>query len=111
MLQAAPNPTAVQSLPVQRELQFAACERVFGRLAADGLPIDAIPQLHGAAAVFALGYRAFKVAVVERVVLDLDGEALVVRIERRAARHRPRREDAAELKAQIVMQPARGMFL
>ena len=35
-------------------------------------PEPAIPELHGAAAVLALRDRAFEVAVVERMVLDLD---------------------------------------
>ena len=58
-------------------------------LVALGQPEAAIPQHDGAAAILALGDRALEVAVVERMVLDLDGEALVVRIERRALGHRP----------------------
>jgi hypothetical protein len=39
-------------------------------------PGAAIPYDDGAAAVLALGNRSFEGAVFERVVLDLDGEAL-----------------------------------
>ena len=45
------------------------------------------------------------------MILDLDREALVVRIERRPARHRPGLEDAVELEPQIVMQPRGGVLL
>ena len=42
-----------------------------------GLPIAAVPELHGAAAILALGNRAFEIAVVERMILDLDRQAFV----------------------------------
>ena len=45
------------------------------------------------------------------MVLDVNGEPLVVRIEARAARHGPAFHDAIELKPQIVMQATRGVLL
>ncbi len=45
------------------------------------------------------------------MILDLDREPLVVRIERGAARHRPGFEDAVEFQPQIVMQAGRVMLL
>src|SRR5207249_4978740 len=69
-----------------------------------GIPIAAVPELHSAAAILVFRNGAFEIAVVERMVLDLDREPLVVWIERGAARHRPGLEDAVEFEAQIVMQ-------
>ena len=57
------------------------------------------------------GNGAFEVAVVERMVLDLDRQPLAVRIERRALGHRPRLEDAVELEPEIVVQARRVMPL
>src|SRR5882724_7155530 len=45
------------------------------------------------------------------MVFDLDRQPLVLRIERRPARHCPRFEDAVELEAEIVMQPRCVMLL
>src|SRR5579871_6147920 len=45
------------------------------------------------------------------MILDFDGEALVVRIERRPASHSPRLEDAIEFEAEIVMKPRGRVFL
>ena len=48
-----------------------------------------VPHDHVAAAVLAARDDALEVEVVERVVLDVDGQALDVGVERRALRHRP----------------------
>ena len=45
------------------------------------------------------------------MVLDLDGQALVGRIQGRAAGDRPGLEDAAGLEPQVVVQAGRVMFL
>ena len=45
------------------------------------------------------------------MILDVNGETLLVGVEARAARDRPALHDAVELEPQIVMQPARGVFL
>src|SRR5256885_16184572 len=74
-------------------------------------PFTAVPELNGPAAILALGNGAFEVAVVERMVLDLDRQPLVMRIERRTARHRPGFEDAVEFQTKIVMQPRRVVLL
>ena len=57
------------------------------------------------------GNGAFEIAVIERMVLDLDRQPLVVRIERGTARHRPGFEDAVEFQPEIVMQPGRVVLL
>ncbi len=104
------HPAAVQPLAVQRELQVALRQALLRRHALRR-PVAAVPQLHRAAAVLALGDGALEVAVVERVVLDLHGQALVVRVERGAAGHRPGLEHAVEFEPQVVMQPGGVVLL
>ena len=93
---------------MQGEFQVALLEAALGIV---GLPGAAIPELHGAAAILAVGNSAFEIAVIERVILDLDRQPLVVRIDRGTARHRPGLEDAVELEPEIVMQPRRVVLL
>ena len=108
-LHAHEHPAALQLLAGEHELELALAQLRLGRRSAPSRqPVAAIPQLHGAAAVLALWNRAFEVAVVERMVLDLHREPLVVRIERRPARDGPRLEDAVELQAQVVVQARRA---
>jgi hypothetical protein len=45
------------------------------------------------------------------VVLDVDGEVLLARLERDALRHGPARERAVPLEAEVVVQPARVVAL
>ena len=110
VLDADQDPAAVQALAFEAELEVAVGQGLLGGLRAFRGPVAAVPDLDGAAAVLALGDGALEVAVAERVVLDLDGEALVVRVERRAAGDGPGLEDAAELEAEVEMQ-AGGVVL
>ena len=73
-----------------------------------GHPVAAVPELHRAAAILALGNGALEVAVVERMILGLHRQPLDLGIERRPLGHRPRQEDAVELEPEIVVQ-ARGI--
>ena len=57
-------------------------------------------------AVLALADHALEVAVVERVVLHLHGQALVARVGGGALGHRPRRQRAVDLQPQVVVQAA-----
>jgi hypothetical protein len=105
------HPFPVQPLALQREFQFPFLQR--GSRVNPGLrmPVAAIPQLHGATAVLSLRDRAFEIAVLEWVVLDLDRQALIGRIERRAASDRPGFEYAIEFEPQVVVESARSVFL
>ena len=76
----------MQLLAIEGEFQIALLEAALGILA---IPIAAIPQHDGAAAIFAFRNRAFEIAVVERMVLHLDREPLVVRIKRWPLGHGP----------------------
>ena len=72
------NPAALQLVAVQGELQVALLEAALGVI---GFPGAAIPQHDGAAAILAFGNGAFEITVIERVILDLDRQPLVVRID------------------------------
>ena len=102
-LHAHQHPAAMQTLALEDEFQVAFLQPLV-RVAL-GQPVAAIPELHRAAAILAFGNGALEVAVVERMVLDLDRQPLDRRIERRALGHRPRLEGAVELQAEIVVQP------
>ncbi len=104
------NPAAVQALAVERELEVAALKCRLRRLSSFRFPVAAVPELHRAAAVFSLGDRAFEVAVIERMVLDLHREPPLARVERWPFRDRPRLEHAVEFEAEIVVQ-SRGVVL
>ena len=102
---------ATQSLPVQSELQLALLQgrrRVIGLLGAEGPPV---PDDHVAGAVFALRNDSLKVQILDRVILGALREAPPIGIERRAARHSPADQHAADLQAQVVMEPGGAVTL
>jgi len=70
-----------------------------------------VPQQHLARAVLLFGNDAFELAVVERMILGLHGEALVGRIEAGSLRYRPALQHAFELEAKVVVQPCRRVAL
>ena len=112
VLQPHQHPAAVQPAALHDELQLALGQRLVHVLEALlGRPIAAVPQLHHAAAVLAPGDCAFEVAVGQRVILDLDRQPLVVRVQRRAPGHRPRLEHPLPLEPQIEVQPRGGVLL
>ena len=78
------HPAAVQPLAVEREFEVALRPAPARRHAAFGLPVAAVPELHRAAAILALGDGALEVAIVERMILDLHRQPLVVRGRARA---------------------------
>jgi hypothetical protein len=55
--------------------------------------------------------RALEIVVLDRVVLDVHGEAFFARHQARPARHRPAFHHAVEFEPQVVMQPRRRVFL
>src|SRR5439155_3885170 len=72
---------------------------------------SAVPDLDRAGAVLALRDLALEARVVERVVLDVDGEGPLARLERHALRHCPARARAVTLEAEAVAEPARVVAL
>ena len=95
-------------LTLQGEVQLAFSICALRILA---VPIAAIPNHDGAAAVLALRNGAFEVAVIQRMVFDLDREPLVVGIEGRALGDGPGFEDAVQFESQVVMQMRCRMLL
>ena len=67
----------------------------------------AVPDLDRAGAVVALRDLALEAPVLERMILDVDREVLLARLQRNAFRHRPRRENAVALEPEVVVQPSR----
>src|SRR6185295_17523561 len=100
---------AAQLLALQLEVDAPAAQRVLG--VALRLPGAAIPEQHRAAAVLSLRDHAFKIAVLERVILGLHGQAFHARIEARPLRHGPAQEHAVELQPKVVVQAASIVLL
>lgn len=104
------RPVAVQLLALQVESEQAFA---VGRLRVwiKRHPSAAIPQQHGPGAILALGNDTLELAVLERVVLDMDGKALLSWVEARPSRYRPTLEHAVHLQAKIIMQAPRSVLL
>src|SRR5262249_49812293 len=100
------HPGAAQLLAVEREFEFAGVE-----VAAGGTPTAAVPDHHGAAAVFALRDDAFEFAVLERVILDAHRQMLFAGRQAEPLRDSPTLEYAAEFEPQVVVECARGVFV
>jgi len=87
--------SAARQRELAQNMQLAAVEREFEVTLLEalvrivGVPVAAVPQHHGAAAILALRDGAFEIAIIERMFLHFDRQPLVVRIERRTSRYRP----------------------
>src|SRR5690606_41916209 len=95
-------PPAGQLLALEREFEMALPEplpRVSFRH-----PRPAIPDNDRAATIFAFRDRSLEVAIVERMVLDMDGQPLFRRHKARAASDRPALEHAVHLQPEIIVQ-------
>jgi hypothetical protein len=75
------NPAAVKLLTLQSEVQLAFSICALGVVA---VPVATIPNHAGATAILSLRNGTFKVAVIQRMVFDLDRKPLVMRIKGRA---------------------------
>src|SRR5579862_959190 len=74
-------------------------------------PRAAIPDKHGAGTVLALRNRPFEGAVIERMIFDMNGEALLAGYETGTARNRPAFQHAVEFEPKVIMQARRVVFL
>ena len=97
---------AAQLLAVEDEDGVAALERLRPGDPAALLVAAAVPDDHAA-----VSDRALEVVVGDRVVLDLDGEALDGRVHRRALRDRPGAHHPVDLEAQVEVVGGRGVLL
>ncbi len=70
-----------------------------------------VPHDDRARSVVAGGDDALEVAVLDRVILDVHREPLLLRVPRRSLGHRPALEHAVHLEAQVVVQAPRGVLL
>ena len=106
------NERAVQLLPVQLELELPVVDgtgRVGGvRVGTIGSPV---PDDDVARAVLTPRDDALEVEVVERMVLDVDREPPLARVEGRPARDRPGRQHALHFEPKIVMEGGGAMTL
>src|SRR5271169_1858436 len=101
-------PAAVELFAVEIENEMAlgvALVRIAFRS-----PAPAIPDHHGAAAIFAFRDGAFERVVFDRMILDVNGETFFVGIEAWPARDGPALHHAVKFEPQIVMQPRRGVL-
>jgi len=96
----------VQVFALDHELKLAFSDR--GRVIGFFRhPIAAIPELDRAT----LRNSPFEVAVVERMIFDLDGEALIMQIDRRTLGDGPGFQYAVKFETEIVVQARGGVFL
>src|SRR5436190_8194426 len=96
------NPAALQLFARERKFQISLVKSPF-RIATLRGPEAAVPEHDGATAVLALRDGAFEISVVEWVVLNLDCQPAVARIERGPLGHGPGLKYAVHLETQIVV--------
>ena len=70
-----------------------------------------VPDLHGPAAVLALRDLALELEVLERMVLGVHGQAVLLRVLGHAAREGPRRQRPLVLEPQVPVEPAGVVLL
>src|SRR6476659_8067442 len=99
------RPDAVEALALQPQRQAAV------RLLLDELVGAAVPDLDRPGAVLALRDLPLEVGVLDRMVLNVDGEVLLARLQRDALRHSPGRERPVPFEPEVVVQPARIVAL
>ena len=73
--------SAMQTLALEGKLEIALRQRLLWGPRSVRLPIAAVPQHDRAAAILTLGNRPFEVAIIERMIFDLDRKALVMGVE------------------------------
>src|SRR6185437_6407291 len=93
------RPRPLEPLAVQPHREAAVA------LLLEQLVRAAIPDLDGARAVVPFRDLPLEAPVLEGMVLDMDGEVLLPRLERDAFRHRPRGENTVALEAEVVVEP------
>jgi hypothetical protein len=99
----------VELVPFELEQELALLEPLAPIL--EGHPLATVPDDDAACAVVPVWDDPLEVAVLERVVLDLHGEPLVVHVVRRPLGHGPRPQHAVHLDPQIPVQLPSGVLV
>ena len=108
-LQPRQHPAAVQLLAGQPELEGAGRQALLDIV--HRRPDAGVPDDHRPAAIFAFGDDALEVDIFERMVLGLDRQPLVGRVERGPFRHRPALQHVADLQPQIIVVGGRMVLV
>ena len=91
---------ALEPLPVQADSEPAVL------LLLEQLVGAVVPDLDRAGAVLSRGDLSLERRILERMVLDVDGEVLLSGLEGHAFGNRPARERAVSLQTEVVMEAA-----
>jgi hypothetical protein len=103
------RPLAVQLVAREVEDELAPGQALVG--IADRAPHPPVPHDHGAGTVVTGRDDPFEVRVLDRMILDLHGHALVGGIGRRPLRHGPRAECPAELEPEVPVEAPSRVLL
>src|SRR3954468_6402377 len=96
---------------MQTKLEVATLELFFGRRVSEKLVTPAVPQKHASRAIIPCRDGAFEVAILDRMILNMHGEALLFGVQSRAFGNGPGLQNSAHFQAQIVMEPSGAMSL
>src|SRR5205085_24027 len=103
------RPVSAQTFSSQLESQMAVAQP--GVRIANRRPRAPIPDVDVARAVFARRNVAFEVGVVDRMILDLDGEPPIAHALAGTLGNRPAFEHAVQLETKVEVQPSRFVSL
>jgi hypothetical protein len=105
------RPPSAELVPEQLQLELAARVLLAYVLGLERAVRAPVPHDHGPGAVVAGRDHALEVCVLERMVLDVHREPLLLRAHRRPLRHRPALEHALHFETQVEVQVARPVLL
>src|SRR5580765_4426319 len=105
------RPASAQLEAEQLELELAPLDLLARRLGLQELEAAGVPHDRRAGAIVPLGNEPLEVGVLDGMVFDVHGEALLVGTHRRALGHGPALQHAVDLEPQIVVEPARRVLV
>src|SRR4051812_29473699 len=96
---------------MQTKLEVATLELFFSGDVAEKFICPAVPEQHASGTIIPCWDGAFKVAILNRMILNMHGQALLFGIQSRAFGHGPGLQHAAHFQPQIVVQAGSAMSL
>ena len=105
------DPFTLKFFPLEDEMQFPFFPALLRRVRIDHFVCAVVPNNHFPGAIVPGRNNAFELAVIDRVVFGLHGQALLGRIERGALGNGPGPEYTLHLEAEIVVKASCPMFL